>query len=125
MFSPIISCHNHSLAYAEFSKGGRGPGNLIIMKTRRKISPLRISPVFGPKLGEEQKKKVLTQILSVSVLKLSAQVTKGLAMPQFCILFYANYTILATQREGMAPCPHPKYAPVITNEVPVTFGNDS
>ena len=28
-------------------------------------------------------------------------------MPQFCILFYANYTILATQKRGggMAPCP--------------------
>ena len=25
-------------------------------------------------------------------------------MPQFCILFYAKYTILATQR-GMAQCP--------------------
>ena len=28
-------------------------------------------------------------------------------MLQFCILFYANYTILATQRGGHAP---PKYA---------------
>ena len=26
-------------------------------------------------------------------------------MPQFSVLFYANYTILATQRGGMAPCP--------------------
>ena len=26
------------------------------MKTKRKISPLRISPFFGPKLGEDQKK---------------------------------------------------------------------
>ena len=34
------------------------------------------------------------------VLKLSAQVTKGGSIPQFCILFYANYTILATQRGG-------------------------
>ena len=24
-------------------------------------------------------------------------------MPQFCILFYTNYTILATQREGHGP----------------------
>ena len=45
------------------------------------------------------------------MLKLSAQVTKLEAMPQFCILFYANYTILATQRRAMAPCPPPKYAP--------------
>ena len=33
-------------------------------------------------------------------------------MPQFCILFYANYTILATQRGAMAQWPPPKYAPV-------------
>ena len=32
-------------------------------------------------------------------------------MPQFCILFYANYIILATQRGGMAQWPPPKYAP--------------
>ena len=32
-------------------------------------------------------------------------------MPQFRILFYANYTILATQRGGaMAKSPPPKYA---------------
>ena len=34
-------------------------------------------------------------------------------MPQFCILLYANYTILAIQRGGaMAQCPPLKYAPV-------------
>ena len=27
------------------------------------------------------------------------------AMPQFCILFYANFTILATRRGDSAPCP--------------------
>ena len=32
--------------------------NWRIMKTKRKISPLRISPFFCPKLGEDQKKKV-------------------------------------------------------------------
>ena len=32
-------------------------------------------------------------------------------MPQFCIVFNVNYTILATQRGGMAQCPPPKYAP--------------
>ena len=75
------------------------------MKNKRKIFSLRISPFFCPKL-RENKKKVFCQILSVFVLKLSAQVTKGGAMPQFYMLFYANYTILATQREGaMAPWP--------------------
>ena len=33
-------------------------------------------------------------------------------MPQFCILFYANYTILATQRGGgHGPMAPPTYAP--------------
>ena len=42
---------------------------------------------------------------TVFVLKPSAQVTKGEAMPQFRILFYAIYTILVTQRGAMAQCP--------------------
>ena len=37
---------------------------------------------------------------------------KGGGMPQFCILFNANYTILATQAGGHGPMPPPqKYAP--------------
>ena len=97
---------SHSLAYAGFSKGG--PGNLRIMKTKRKRSLLRFSPFSCPKLGEDrkQKNKVSLRLSSVFesklhddqkkglpqifVLKLSAQVTKGEAMPQFGILFYAN-----------------------------------
>ena len=34
-------------------------------------------------------------------------------MLQFCILFYANYTILATQRGGPWPNTPPKYAPAV------------
>ena len=96
---------SHSLAYAGFSKGG--PGNLR-MKTKRKRSLLRFSPFSYPKLGEDQKQKTrfhsdLVRFLNqnyimtkkkvfpqIFVLKLSAQVTKGEAMPQFGILFYAN-----------------------------------
>ena len=38
-------------------------------------------------------------------------------MPQFCILFYANYTILATQRGGgHGPMP-PLNTPLITPQV--------
>ena len=74
------------LAYAGFSKAGGEPGNLRIVNTKRKISPLIISSFFCPKLDEDQKKKVFTQILSVSVLKLSAQVSKGGgSIPQFCL----------------------------------------
>ena len=67
------------------------------MKTKRKLSPLKVSPFFSPKLGkdqkkrsslkissifgrkshENQKKRVSTQIMFICVLKLSAQVTKG------------------------------------------------
>ena len=37
---------------------------------------------------------------------------RGGGMPQFCILFYANYTILATQRGSHGPMsPPPKHAP--------------
>ena len=45
-----------------FERGVRGAGNLRIMHSK-KISPLRISSFFCPKLGEEQKqKKFFTQI---------------------------------------------------------------
>ena len=38
----------------------RAAGNLKIMKTKSKISPRRINPVFGSKLGElgEDQKKI-------------------------------------------------------------------
>ena len=49
------------LAYAGFSKGGAG--NLRILKTKRRVFLLRFSPVFGPNLGEnKKKKKVFTRI---------------------------------------------------------------
>ena len=118
----------HTVAYAGFSKGG-GPENLRIMKTRMKIFQPKTKSVFLPKIRRRQKKKGLHSNLvrfsaqnyvkakkrslpTVFVLKFSAHVTKGGAMPQFCILFYANYTILATQRGGHGPMAPPKYAPV-------------
>ena len=58
------------LAYAGFSKG-RGEGNLRIMKTKRKISPLRINRFSGPKLGEDQK--------------------KGGFSPRFCLFVCSNF----------------------------------
>ena len=76
----------------------------------KKRSSLKFNPVFGPKLGEDQKKRSSP---IVSVLKPSAQVTKGETMLQFCILFYANYIILVTQRGGPWPNAPPKYAPVL------------
>ena len=109
-----------SVAYTGFSKRG-GPGKLRILKTKRRVSLFRFSPVFGVTVGEDQKKrsslrfspvfglklgkahkqnKVFSHILSVCVFKLCAKLTKGGAMLHFCIPFYANYTILATQRGG-------------------------
>ena len=40
------------------SKRGEGAGNLRKMNTKKKISPLRISPFCCPKLGEDQKKEL-------------------------------------------------------------------
>ena len=48
---------------------------------------------------------------TVCVLKASAQVRKRGAIPQFCVLNYANYTILATQKGGPWHDGPPKYAP--------------
>ena len=104
----------------------RGPGNLRIMKNKRKISPLRISlfscqklgeyqkekkkrrrsslkfsPVFGPKLGGDQKKKKKRSSLRFCPLVCSnflPELQRRGAMPEFCVLFYANYTTPATQR---------------------------
>ena len=53
-----------------------------------------------------KKKRSSLRFCPFRVLKLSAQVTKREGNAQFCILFYANYTILATQKGGhgtMAP----------------------
>ena len=47
------------VAYARFSKGGGGRN--FDNEDQKKISPLRISPFFGPKLGVDQKKEVFTQ----------------------------------------------------------------
>ena len=69
-FTPIVL----TTTVHRLSKEGV-PGNLRIMKTKRKISPLRISPFSCPKLGEDRKKKFFSQILSVFVLKLSARIT--------------------------------------------------
>ena len=44
-------------------KWGGVPGNLRIMKTKRKFSPLRISPFSCPKLGEDKKKGYLSDFV--------------------------------------------------------------
>ena len=98
------------------------------------IISLKFSPIFRPNFGEEQKKKkglpsnLVQFVLCAPKTKgfayhLCAQIfsptNKGGAIPQFCVLIYANYTMLATQREGMAQCP-PKYV-LDFNAIWITF----
>ena len=71
------------------------------MKTKKRSS-LKFSPVFGPKLRKGQK-KVFAHSFCAQTLCPSYKGGRG--MPQFCILFYANYTILATQRGGHGQMP--------------------
>ena len=73
---------------------------------KKKSSSLKLGPIFCPKLGADQKQRSSP---TICVLKVSAQLTKGGGggggggVPQFCILFNANYTILAAQRGGPGP----------------------
>ena len=66
------------------------------MKTIKKRSSLKFSPVFG------QKKGLRPPFLCSNLLP-KLQRGGGGGMPQFCMLFHANYTILATQRGGPWP----------------------
>ena len=96
IFDQNFQCYSTSIVLTtgvyRIFKGGV-PGNLRIMKTKRKISSLRISPFSCPKLGEDRKKKkVISQILSVFVLKLSAQITNRGACRNFA--YYSMLIIL-------------------------------
>ena len=66
---------------------GEGAVNLKIMKTKRKISPLRISPFSCPKLGKDQKKKSLKED-SLKLVRFLAQISvktkKNKSLPRFC-----------------------------------------
>ena len=91
------------------------------MKTKRKNSPLKFSPDFGPKLDEDQKKG-LDSDLPGFVLKLSAQITKGGgACRNFS--YYSMLIILYWRPTGWGPWHHapPKYAPEQTS-VYLLFG---
>ena len=141
------------MAYAGFSKGGGGggAGNLRIMKTKRTFSPLKISSLFCPKvffrLVENQKKGLQSDLVwflaqnwaktkkkkekrssvRVSPFLCSNFLPKlqrgGGGMPQFYMLFYANYTILVNQRGGMAPLNTPLviWAPNQAHRFPLIF----
>ena len=96
IFDQNLQCYSTSIVLTtsvyRIFKGGGVPENLRIMKTKRKISPLRISPFSCPNLGEDRKKKVISQILFVFVLKLSAQITNRGACRNFA--YYSMLIIL-------------------------------
>ena len=55
---PVIS--NSQWRTQDFERGGGGPGTSEnLRRTESEIVPPKISPIFCPKLGEEQKKKGL------------------------------------------------------------------
>ena len=85
------------------------------VKTKKKRSSLKFNPDFGPNLGEDQKNKKKKSLLKFSPVfgqkkvfahRFCAQTFSpsykrgGGGMRQFCVLFHANYIILATQSGG-------------------------
>ena len=126
------------VAYAGFSKGGarkfrkfenNKDQNENFSSRNQSVFPVQKRPKkkvftqnwsgFWPKIRWRKKKKKdlhpnLIRFL-VFACRLCSQTFcpnyKGGTMTQFCILFYANYTILATQRGGgHGPMAPPKYA---------------
>ena len=74
------------------------------------MSLLKFGPIFYPNSSAGLKQTYKTYPLCNQSFRPTC---KGGAMPQFCMLFYVKYTILATQkRGGMAQWPPAKYAPV-------------
>ena len=125
-----------TVAYAGFSKGGVrkfrkfennenqnenfSPQNqsVFLPKIRwrpKKKSSLKLSG-FWPKIGKRPK-KVFAYRLCTQTFCPSYKGVVG-AMTHFCILFYANYTILATRSGGHGPMP-PLNTPLLTNQLDI------
>ena len=76
----------------------------------QKRSTLKFSQVFGPKLNEDQKKGgPRPDSVRLGAQTFCPSYKEGGA--QFSILFYANYTILATQKGGHGTMPPPLNTP--------------
>ena len=100
-FDQNLQCYSTPIVFTTrirriFKEGGV-TGNLRIMKTKRKISPLKISAFSCPKLGEDKNKGYWSDFVRFCAQTFCLNYNWG-GMPQFCILFYVNYTILKTQR---------------------------
>ena len=80
------------------------------VKSKKKRSSPKFGPIFCPNSGAGLKQTYkIYPLCNQSV----CPTCKGGGMPQFCMLFYAKYTILVTQKGGHGPMPPPpKYAPV-------------
>ena len=92
---PPKSC-GWAVAYIGFLKGGGGGGGARKFENnedQKKISPLRISPFFCPKLGEEQKKSlysILIQFLAQNYVKIKHKKKKR-SLPRFCPFVSSNF----------------------------------
>ena len=89
------------LAYAEFSKGGRKFENNEDQKWNFSTQN---QSVFLPKIRWRPKKRSSSRFCPFVCSNFLLKLKRG-AMPQFCVRFYANYTILAIQRGGHGTMP--------------------
>ena len=100
----------------DFEKGGGQKVQKIWEEHRSEfeIVSLKFRLIFRPKSGEEQKKKVFTQI-SFHFLPNIRWFRAQSLMPQFCSLFYAILQSWRPKRGAMAQCPLQNTPLVIAN----------
>ena len=94
MFTCIQVQYIQSLAFAGFSKGG--PENLRIIKTKQKISPLKISPFSCPKFGEDHKKRKrssfrFSPIFGPKLGEVQKTIKKKRTLVRFCPFLCSNF----------------------------------
>ena len=76
------------------------------MKTKRKIFPLKISPVVGLKLGEDQKKRSSLKFSPVFGPKLREDLKKKGSSPRFCPFLELKASAQVTKGGGHAAILH-------------------
>ena len=134
---PFVKFNTSSSVRRILKRGGQELQKIWeVERSESEIVPLKISPIFRPKLGEEQKKKGLhsnfvrfspkrgckpkrnAQNIALCVIKPYAQLAKGgggLAAILHTIL--CNYTILAIQKGGHGPKAPPLNTPLNTRYI--------
>ena len=68
-----------------------GPGNLRKLKTKRKVSLLRFSPIFGPKLDEDRKKRSSLRFNPIFGPKFGEDQKKNKSSVRFCPFVRSNF----------------------------------